>query len=148
MKIAPKKNWIPNATATLALSFFLLAGCVGGGSPFHSISEILGARVNEEPRPFGNEYVFYPHYDIYYNRTSGEFVSFENGRWVSRQTPRNATAQSVLQSRSVNIDGFESPAHHRYEMAQQGARYEQGRYNRQQQSFPPGYQRGINTGRY
>lgn len=141
------KNILKN-TAAAALTSGLLAGCVGGGSPFRSLSDILGVRINEEPRNFGSDYIFYPDYDVYYNRSSGEFVSFENGRWVARKSPRNTTTQRVFESRSINIDGFDSPAHHRSEMARQGVRYDQTRTNWQSQNRTPYYNRSGNTGRY
>jgi hypothetical protein len=131
-----------------ALTLLLLAGRARGGSPFRSISQILGVRINEDPQEYRQEYVFYPNYDLYYNRTTGEFLSFENGQWVSRKNPRNTTAQRVWQSRSVNINDFSSPAQHRAEMARQGYRYENNRSNWRTQNPPSRYEQTGNPWRY
>jgi hypothetical protein len=102
----------------------LMAGCAGSGLPLGAIGDLFGVRVTTDQRnEYRSEYIYYPQYDLYYNRNRNEFLSVENGRWVSREYPRNVSAQQVLRSRSVSIDNYDSPGHHRAELARQDSRY-------------------------
>lgn len=117
--------WKIHVAALCAFLLYMLSGCAASGDSVGGIiGDLLGVQVTTDQRSnIRNDYVYYPRYDVYYNRNTSEFISEENGRWVSRQSPRNATAQQVLRSGSVSIDGYDSPAHHRSALARQNARY-------------------------
>jgi hypothetical protein len=101
----------------------MTAGCSVTGNPMGTIGQLLGARINSPGMQAQSEYLYYPQYDVYLNRNTNEFVSLENGRWVTRRAPRNVSTSQVLRSQSISIDGYDSPAHHRSVMARNDPRY-------------------------
>jgi len=124
-------------THIAALSAIVLSaatGCVSTGNPLGSIGDLLGVQVNGQRGGARNAYVYYPKYDVYYDRNADEFVSVENGKWVSRNAPRNTSAKKVFSSQSVDIRGYDSPAYHRSAMMNQNARsrYQSNDWDRQE----------------
>jgi len=106
------------------------SGCATNGDSIDRIFGILG-NVGSGDRTGGrsavqSEYLYYPEYDLYYNRNTREFLSVENNRWVARTNPRNVSANRVFATRAVSLDGYDSPQHHRNIYYQQN-RYESGR---------------------
>ncbi len=59
-----------------------------------------------------SDYVYYPRYETYYNRSTRQFVSVEDGRWVTGRAPRGVPANVVFASEPVWIDDYRSPQHH------------------------------------
>jgi hypothetical protein len=123
-----------------ALTLLGLSGCATNGDPFSGLTRILSfpGYVNREV--VQNEYLYYPEYDLYYNRNSQQFLSVENNRWVTRNHPRNVSAERVFASRSVRIDGYSTPEQHR------NAYYEQNRYRSSSRPSPVS-SRGWNSAR-
>jgi len=107
----------------------VMVGSVGcaGVDPLTQVASILGG-MGGPNRTAVNDYVFYPDYNLYYNRRTEEFLAVENGAWVTRRYPLNVSAQRVLASRAVNIDRYGSPEHHYDQYYSQNRRY--GQYQR------------------
>ena len=59
-----------------------------------------------------DDYVYYPHYGMYYNRTRHVFCYQQGSTWVTAPTPQGVTADVVLASPSVHMDFHDTPAHH------------------------------------
>lgn len=125
MKIAPKTLLKMRLAGLSALLLGLTAGCSVTGNPLGTIGQLLGARIDGPARQAGSEYLYYPQYDVYFNQNTNEFISVENGRWVSRDAPRHVSTAQVLRSRAVTMERYDSPAHHRSMMARQDSRYRQ-----------------------
>lgn len=98
------------------------AGCASLENPMNSLGEVLGMRVTKQSTQAGGAYLYYPDYDVYYNRDTGEFLQLEHGRWVSYKYPRDATREQVFRSRSVKIDGYPTPAQHHYDLSTRNPR--------------------------
>lgn len=122
-----KRNTIFNRfTLTCGLGVIALtglSGCVTNGNPLTGLSglpEIFDNQVYRDRAVVENEYLYYPEYDLYYDRDQREFLSVENDRWVTRNRPRNVSPDRVFTSRAVNLDGY-TPQQHR-------DAYQQNRY--------------------
>ena len=59
-----------------------------------------------------DDYVYYPHYGMYYNRFRHRFYYENNGAWVVAEAPVGVTADVVLASPSVHMDFRDLPEHH------------------------------------
>ncbi len=59
-----------------------------------------------------DDYVYYPQYGMYYNRTHHRFYSLNHGAWVVGAAPVGFTADVVLASPSVHMDFHDTPEHH------------------------------------
>jgi len=59
-----------------------------------------------------DEYVYYPRYEMYYNRTRHEYYYREGNAWVHRPEPRRVKAEVLLQAPSVRMDFHDSPERH------------------------------------
>ena len=96
--------------ATVAL-LTLLTGCAGYG-------EGPRARVVVDQPVVGvtyavpDEYVYYPGYDVYYNRSRHEYAYQDGGRWVNRPQPHGISVNVLLASPSVRMNFHDSPANH------------------------------------
>ncbi len=63
-----------------------------------------------------DDYVYYPRYGVYYNRTHHEFCYPQGNIWVMAPAPEGVTAEVVLASPSVHMDFHDAPAHHHVEI--------------------------------
>lgn len=61
-------------------------------------------------------YIYYPGYDVYYNRSLNQYAYLDGGTWVSRPEPRGVSVDVLLASPSVRMDWHDSPANHHAEM--------------------------------
>jgi hypothetical protein len=59
-----------------------------------------------------NDYVYYPHYGVYYDRAHRVFCYPQGNSWVTAPAPVGVTAEVVLASPSVHMDFHDTPAHH------------------------------------
>jgi hypothetical protein len=59
-----------------------------------------------------DDYVYYPHYRMYYNTYRHRFYSLNGGAWVVGAAPVGFTADVVLASPSIHMDFHDSPEHH------------------------------------
>lgn len=66
-----------------------------------------------------NDYVYYPHYGVYYNRGRSQYAYQENGAWVSRPAPRGVSVDVLRASPSVEMNFHDSPENHHAAVVQQ-----------------------------
>jgi hypothetical protein len=92
---------------------FSFSGCTTNGNPLFSLPGIFGEAPYENRTTAQNQYLYYPDYDLYYNRNTGDFISFENNRWIARKSPRNVSSDRLFASRSVSLQGYDTPEQHR-----------------------------------
>jgi hypothetical protein len=59
-----------------------------------------------------DDFVYYPNYEVYYNRNRHEYRYMEGGVWVNRPAPRNVAINVLLASPSVHMDFHDSPERH------------------------------------
>ena len=60
----------------------------------------------------GDDYDYYPGYEVYYNRTRREYVYRDGNAWVRRPQPRGVTTNVLFASPSVRLDFHDSPELH------------------------------------
>jgi hypothetical protein len=100
--------------AVLILGMVLAAALIHGGNNASAQSVTVSVPV---PAPTvtvvaQDDYVYYPHYGIYYNGFRHRFYYLNNGAWVIAAAPVGVTADVVLASPSVHMDFHDSPEHH------------------------------------
>lgn len=59
-----------------------------------------------------DDYVYYPRYEIYFNRTQYRYVSLEKGGWATRSEPAGVAVETLLDSPSVPMSFHDAPALH------------------------------------
>jgi len=59
-----------------------------------------------------DDYVYYPHYEMYYSSSRHLYAYRDGPRWVSRPAPRGVTAEVLFASPSVRMTFHDSPARH------------------------------------
>lgn len=90
----------------------LLAGCegfpqIGTGTSRPSAEQLQAALKWED------QYVYFPGYEIYYNRTQGYYVYWTNDGWVERfDLPAEVEPQELLASPFVEMPFHDSPGPH------------------------------------
>lgn len=65
-----------------------------------------------------NDYVYYPGYQMYYNRTRHQYAHLEGGAWVWAAAPNGVSVDALLASPSVQMDFHDSLERHHAEMLQ------------------------------
>lgn len=95
-----------------AIALLAVSGCVTNEDAAGGVA-VFGNPGYQTRTVVQNDYFYFPDYDIYYNRASGEFLSVENGRWTSRNRPLNVPVNRLLASRAVSVNTYISPQHHR-----------------------------------
>ncbi len=104
-----------HGSATLLVGATLVAclsGCVGdmphrgawGSAPKFVVAPAVAVS--------SDEYVYYPRYAIYFNRTRQQFVSVDAEGWISRSTPVGVAVEVLLDSPSVPMNFNDAPAAH------------------------------------
>lgn len=68
--------------------------------------------VVEEVVMVGDEYVYYPRYNVYYNRSRRNYICQERGSWVTLSSPRGVSLNLLFSSPSVRMDFHDSPQRH------------------------------------
>jgi len=63
-----------------------------------------------------DDYVYYPSYGIYFNRSRHQYAYLQNDAWVMAPAPQGVSVDVLLASPSVNMDWHDSPAHHHADM--------------------------------
>ena len=108
--------------AIVALVLLALAGCVG---------------YVERPRPAvveieQDDFVYYPHYEMYYGGRSHRWVYRDGHDWVARPEPRGVEVNILRASPSVHVEFHDSPAGHHAQVSRQYSRRWQpgGEYRR------------------
>jgi hypothetical protein len=79
------------------------AGCV-------SNSDRRYAETRQVSAP--DVYVYYPAYEVYYNRTRGEYVYYEGNAWVARREPPRRFSRELRRAPSVRVEFNDAPEHH------------------------------------
>jgi hypothetical protein len=65
-----------------------------------------------------DNYVYYPNYGVYYNRSRHQYRYLKGDVWVSQPAPEGVAVDVLLASPSVNMDFHDSPANHHAAMVQ------------------------------
>lgn len=79
-------------------------------SESHGFTGIAGDRI-------GDDYVYYPKYEVYYSPGTREYVYYNNGTWVRTTSPSQVWAADIAGAPSVRMDFHDSPEHHHAEIA-------------------------------
>lgn len=93
-----------------------LTGCIGDMPHAGSWNSA------REPAPVGaapfavDEYVYFPRYAIYYNRTRNRYVSLESDGWATRTEPAGITMETLQDSPSVPLSFHDAPSLHHDEV--------------------------------
>jgi len=90
----------------------LLSGCVGDmphrgawASPAHNKKVLLAYSAPDE-------YLYFPEFAIYYNRTQHRYLSFENGVWYNGTEPIRVQVIDLQTSPAVRMAFHDSPMLH------------------------------------
>ncbi len=94
------------------LSLVLLAGCTGsppwGSTSKHPTTAQIQAMLGRL-----DNYVYFPAYEIYYNRTKDHYIFWSDRAWVTRNKPPGDVAVEVLLgSPAVAMNFNDAPARH------------------------------------
>jgi len=81
-------------------------------SQSHAFTGIAGDRI-------GDDYVYYPTYEVYYSPASREYVYYNGSTWVREATPRQPWAADVRSSPSVPMVFHDAPERHHGEIVRQ-----------------------------
>jgi hypothetical protein len=117
----PGKTGIVCRAALLAT----LAGCVGhvyGQSVRIDLTPpvvVVAPPVVVATVAVPDDYVYYPGYNVYYNRSRHQYAYLDGGAWVSRPAPMGVSVDVLLASPSVQMDFHDSPANHNAAMVRQ-----------------------------
>lgn len=84
-----------------------LTGCVG-----------QEGRSNGQAVVAQDDYVYYPHYEVYYSNSRHQYADQEGKTWVSQPVPFGVSADALRASPSVKMDFHDSPANHHTEVVQ------------------------------
>jgi hypothetical protein len=63
-----------------------------------------------------DDYVYYPHYGVYYNHSRHQYYYMKNNAWVVAPAPEGVTADVLFASPSVHMDFHDSPSRHHTDM--------------------------------
>jgi hypothetical protein len=66
-----------------------------------------------------DDYIYYPHYQVYYSSSRHQYAYLEGGAWVSRPAPRGVSVNVLIASPSVRMNFHDSPANHHAEIVRQ-----------------------------
>ena len=92
--------------SALVVAFTMGAGSVKGQSVV----------IQTAPAVVQDDYVYYPHYGVYYNHSRHQYYYMKNNAWVVAPAPEGVTADVLLASPSVHMDFHDSPARHHADM--------------------------------
>ena len=87
---------------------------VGTGTAFSQVS--VNVSTPAVAVTVQDDYVYYPHYGVYYNRSHHQFYYIKDGAWVIAPAPDGVAADVVLASPQVHMDFHDSPQHHHAEI--------------------------------
>jgi hypothetical protein len=118
---------IPRGAAGIALSLLLLVGCATRQGATQQVRVYPPPPPGPPPPdyvekqfPVEDGYVYYPAYQVYYNKFRREYVFLEHGEWVSRsKPPRRMKGKALDSSPSVKLDFRDSPSLHHAEVVEQ-----------------------------
>jgi hypothetical protein len=120
-----------------------LTGCVGYVDAPRQGSVYVSPPV-ETTVVVQDDYVYYPHYQVYYSSSRHQYAYLEGGAWVSRPEPRGVSVDVLLASPSVRMNFHDSPANHHTEIVRQ---YPRNWSPHGQKENPHDDQHGENNGR-
>ena len=105
---------IKSERASLILSAALLAALAtsGGTAQGQGVSIQVSTPVVAPVVVVADDYVYYPKYGVYYNRSRHQYAYLRHNDWVTAAAPEGVTAEVLLASPSVHMDFHDSPAHH------------------------------------
>jgi hypothetical protein len=106
-----KKQFLKTNQAASVLGAMLLAALAQGTTTAEGQSIVVKVAppvVTVAP----DNYVYYPHYGVYYNRDRHQFVYLKGDTWITAAAPDGIGADMVLASPSVVMDFHDSPERH------------------------------------
>ena len=108
-----KKQFVKTKHAAIVLgSALVVAFTMGMGS-------VEGQSVVIQAAPAAvvqDDYVYYPHYGVYYNHSRHQYYYMKNNAWVVAPAPEGVTADVLLASPSVHMDFHDAPSRHHADM--------------------------------
>ncbi len=94
-------------------------------APSHAFTGTTGDKI-------GDDYIYYPQYEVYYSPSRNEYV-YSNGKvWVRSAEPTLVTVKEIRSARSVPMNFHDSPENHHAEVLKMYPR------NWQPADIPPG----------
>lgn len=95
----------------VALCGLALGGCYSK-SESHAFTGIEGDRI-------GDDYVYYPQYEVYYSPARRVYYYRDTNGWVTRAEPASAWARELPNSPSVRMKFTDSPEGHHVDTVRQ-----------------------------
>lgn len=96
----------------VVLSLFFLTGC-DTPTEARGFTGISGDRI-------GDDYVYYPTYEVYYVPTRGEYVYYDGTSWVRTTSPSTQVwAKDIAGTPYVRMTFRDDPSHHHADIARE-----------------------------
>ncbi|MEJ1971617.1 MAG: hypothetical protein WDM96_03675 [Lacunisphaera sp.] len=95
-------------TASVFAVLFLTA-CYEPPAASHGFTGIAGDHI-------GDDYVYYPSYEVYYVPTRSEYIYYDGTAWVRTTKPTQAWARDISGAPYVNMTFHDAPEHHHTEI--------------------------------
>jgi len=107
-------------SASSAVLLGISTGCVGYAEPGYAGVAVAPPAVGVVVQ---DEYLYYPHYGVYYNTYRNNYVYRDRFRWVTRPNPPRGLADDFRRSPSVHLDFHDSPVNHHRSVVRQYPRH-------------------------
>jgi hypothetical protein len=107
------KTHLPHTAGAAALLVLAFAGCASEpSSGYYRASSTIGYDSRGNTVAYGDDYDYYPGYEVYYARNRHEYVYRDGNRWVRSSTYPRASSQVLLSSPSVRVEFRDAPERH------------------------------------
>jgi hypothetical protein len=94
----------------VVLALFFLTAC-DSPTEARGFTGLRGDRI-------GDDYVYYPSYEVYYMPTRREYVYYDGSRWVRTSRPTTQLwARDIARAPYVKMRFRDDPSHHHHEIA-------------------------------
>ena len=109
-----KKHFRPASVIGFVLGAMLLPALIGcvAGSGRGSVRVQSAPGYLQTDVTAGDDYVYYPGYEVYYSSNRHQYMYRDGSNWVTRATPPRVAVNVLLASPSVRVDFHDSPAQH------------------------------------
>jgi hypothetical protein len=96
----------------------LLVGCSSAPRLSTWLKQPAQAPAAPAAAPTEDAYVYFPRYEVYYNRTQGYFAFWDGRAWRKRfEPPADTTVAALLASPFVAMPFHDDPRHHHADVA-------------------------------
>jgi hypothetical protein len=107
------------AIVLFAATIAALTGCVGSVDRPRGGTAYVEQPVYVEGSAVRDDYVYYPGYEVYYNRNRRQYIYRDGRTWVSRPAPPRVSVDVLFASPSVRLDFHDHPSNHHPMIARQ-----------------------------